>query len=105
MARDRNEEQVSLIRIFRTESTISDILEEIALTCVLSSELPRRLVKRVRISVCIYIHLEILLHFLVVQPEYLRRMIHIRQNLEIALSNLLNFQIKITKSVRISSGK
>lgn len=79
MTRDRNEEEVSLIRIIRTESTISNILEEVTLAGVLAGELPGRLVKRIGIPIRIYIHLEILLHLPIIQPKNLRRMINIRK--------------------------
>ena len=78
MTRDGNEEEVCLIGIFGAEATVSDILEEIAFTGILSGELPRRLVERVGIPIWVYINLELLLHFLIVQLEHARRVVRVR---------------------------
>lgn len=78
MTRDGDEEEVRLIGVFGAEVTLSDVLKEIALAGVLPSELPRRLVERVGIPVRVYIHLELLLHLLVVQLEDTRRVKRVR---------------------------
>lgn len=78
VTRDGNEEEVCLIGIFGAEATVSDILEEIAFTGILSGELPRRLVERVGIPIWVYINLELLLHFLIVQLEHARRVVRVR---------------------------
>lgn len=88
VTRDGNEEEVCLIGIFGAEATLSDVLEEIAFAGVLSGELPRRLVERVRIPIWVYINLELLLHFLIVQLEYARRVERVR-NLFFFSSSLL----------------
>lgn len=90
MARDRYEEQISLIWILRTKPTLPDILKEISLTRILSCQLPRRLVKRIRIPIRIYVNLELPLHLGVIQPKNLRRMIYIRQFLHLIVRNRLN---------------
>jgi len=69
---------VRLIGVFGAEATLSDVLEEIALTGVLPGELPRRLVERVGIPIRVYVHLELLLHLLVVQLEHPRRVVRVR---------------------------
>ena len=78
MTRDGDEEEVRLVGVFGAEMTLSDVLEEIALTGVLPSELPRRLVERVGIPIRVYVHLELFLHLLVVQLEHTRRVKRVR---------------------------
>lgn len=77
MAGDRDEEEVSLIRIVRTEPTLSDVLEEVALAGVLASELPGRLVIRLWIAVGVYVDLEFRFHLGEIQPKHLRRVVDI----------------------------
>lgn len=79
VTRDWNEEELCFIGIFGSEATLSDILEEIALTRILSGELPRRLVERFGITIRVYINLELLLHFLKVQLEHARRVVRVRK--------------------------
>jgi len=75
---DGDEEEVRLIGVLGAEATLSDVLEEIALTGVLPGELPRRLVERVGIPIRVYVHLELLLHLLVVKLEHTRRVVRVR---------------------------
>ncbi|KAF5769277.1 hypothetical protein HanXRQr2_Chr14g0646381 [Helianthus annuus] len=79
MTRNRYEKQVSFIRIFSPKPTLSNILKKVALTCILSSKLPRRLIKRLRIAIRIYVHLKPLQHLSIIQPKHIRCMIHIRK--------------------------
>lgn len=79
VARKRNEEEVSEMRIEGEESTLSDVLEEVAFTCVLAGEFPRRVEIGIRISVRVHEHLELLLHLLVITSESLRGVKHIRR--------------------------
>ncbi|WVZ11618.1 hypothetical protein V8G54_016148 [Vigna mungo] len=78
VTRDGDEEEVRLIGVVGAEVTLSDVLKEIALAGVLPSELPRRLVERVGIPIRVYIHLELLLHLLVVELEHTRRVKRVR---------------------------
>lgn len=75
MTGDGDEEEVRLIGVLRAEATLSDVLEEIALTGVLSGELPRRLVEGFGIPIGVYINLEILLHLVIVELEDARRVV------------------------------
>ena len=87
MAWDRNEKEVCLIRIFSAEATLSNILKEVTLTCILASELPGSLVKSIGIAIWVYINLEFPLHLRVIQPKNLRRVIHIR---DLIICSILN---------------
>ena len=88
MARNRNEEQVRLVRIISAKATLSNVLEEIPFARVLPRDLPRCLVIRIRISVGVYVDLEILLHFEVTESENLRRVVDIGD--EIGIEGELN---------------
>lgn len=77
MARDWDEEEVSLIGIVGAEDTIANVLEEIAFAGVFSGELSRGLVKGVGIAVWVYIDLKFLFHLRVIQSKYVGRMVNI----------------------------
>lgn len=69
---------MGLIRIFGAEVTLSNILEEVTLTCILASELPGSLVKSIWIAIWVYINLEFALHLRIIQPKNLSRVVDIR---------------------------
>lgn len=108
VAWDGNEKEVSLIGIEGAESTLPNVLEEIALTGVLSGELPRRLVKRFGIPIWVYVNLEPLLHLSVIQLEHARGMIHVTKLFIIItfflsasrIDKLCNWDLWKTKSKR-----
>lgn len=64
---------MSSTRIIGEESTLSDVLEEVAFAGVFAGEFPRRVEIGFRISVGIHEDLELLLHLLVVEAESLLR--------------------------------
>ena len=81
VARDWNEEEMSLIGIMGTENTITNVLKEIAFTGVLARKLSWCLVKSVGITIWVYIHLESPLHLRIIQPKYLQQMVNIPENI------------------------
>lgn len=80
MARNRNEKQIRLIWILCAEMALPNVLKEESLTGILPGELPRSLVKRIGISVGIYVDLEISLHRFEVQLENLRQVVNVRKD-------------------------
>jgi hypothetical protein len=73
-----NEEEVRLVGVVGAESALADVLEEVALAGVLASELPRRLVERIRVAVRVDEHLEAPLHLRVPDRERLGGVVHRR---------------------------
>jgi hypothetical protein len=63
MARDGNEEKMSLLRIVGVKPTLLNVLEEVTLAHIFPSQLPRGLIKKIRIVVGINVNLELFLHF------------------------------------------
>lgn len=91
VARDWNEEEMSLIGVMGTENTITNVLKEIAFTGVLARKLSWGLVKSVGITIWVYIHLESPLHLRIIQPKYLRQMVNIPGNNIIIFLSLFLF--------------
>lgn len=77
MAGDGDEEEVGLIGIVGKEVTFADVLEEIALAGVFSSDFSGRLVKRVGIAVGVNEDLEFRFHVGEVEAEDLRRVVDV----------------------------
>lgn len=77
MARDRDEEQIRLIWIFRHKLTIPKVLKEVSFTRIFSGEFPGRLIIGLRIPIGVHIHLKSLQHLSIVQPKHLRRMVNV----------------------------
>lgn len=107
VARNRNEEEVSLKRIGSEETAFFDVLEEITFAGIFPGELPRRVEIGLRITVRVHEHLQLLLHLLVVQFECLRRVEHSRRmqrysarRIEIALCITERRDKKVKKSKR-----
>ena len=79
MARNRDEEEVSLVRIGGEEPALPNVLEEVTFARVFPGELPRRVEIRLRITVRVHKHLQLPLHLLVVHLKRLRRVEHSRR--------------------------
>ena len=73
MARDGNEEKMSLLRTVGAKPALPNVLEKVTLARIFPGQLPRGLIKSIRIAVGINVNLECLLHFSIISIKDIGR--------------------------------